>query len=165
MLKFGWDERWVGYSLAFVGLMTGIVQGGLNRVLIPKFGERNSVFIGLGLYAMGFVLFAFATQGWMMFAFMVPFAFGGLAGPSLQAIISGQVPANEQGELQGALTSLVSLTSIVGPLLMTNLFAHFTDPAASIQFPGAPFLMGAVLSLFSMLLAMRSLFKHEVSKH
>ncbi|MDO8365516.1 MAG: TCR/Tet family MFS transporter [Saprospiraceae bacterium] len=165
MMKFNWDERWVGYSLAFVGLMTGIVQGGLNRVLIPKFGERNSVFIGLGLYALGFVLFAFATEGWMMFAFMVPFSLGGLAGPSLQAIISGQVPANEQGELQGALTSLISLTSIVGPLLMTNLFAHFTNPASSIQFPGAPFLMGALLSLVSMLLAMRSLFKHGVSKH
>jgi len=161
MMKFNWDERWVGYSLAFVGLMTGIVQGGLNRVLIPKFGERNSVFIGLGLYALGFVLFAFATEGWMMFAFMVPFSLGGLAGPSLQAIISGQVPNNEQGELQGALTSLISLTSIIGPLLMTNLFAHFTDPSSSIQFPGAPFLMGALLSLVSMLLAMRSLFKHD----
>lgn len=160
MMKFNWDERWVGYSLAFVGLMTGIVQGGLTRVLIPKLGQRNSVFIGLGLYALGFVLFAFATQGWMMFAFMIPFSLGGIAGPSLQGIISGQVPANEQGELQGALTSLISLTSIIGPLLMTNLFAYFTDPASSVQFPGAPFLMGAVLSLGSMLLAMRSLFKH-----
>lgn len=165
MKKFNWDERWVGYSLAFVGLITGIVQGGLTRVLIPKLGQRNSVFIGLGLYAVGFVLFAFASQGWMMFVFMIPFALGGIAGPSLQGIISGQVPANEQGELQGALTSLISLTSIIGPLLMTNLFAHFTDPASSIQFPGAPFLMGAVLSLFSMLLAMRSLLKHGIAKH
>lgn len=165
MKKFEWDERWVGYSLAFVGLMTAIVQGGLTRILIPKLGQRNSVFIGLGLYAFGFVLFAFASQGWMMFAFMIPFSLGGIAGPSLQGIISGQVPSNEQGELQGALTSLVSLTSIVGPLLMTYLFAHFTAPESSIQFPGAPFLMGAVLSLLSMLLAMRSLFKHGFSKH
>lgn len=165
MKKFGWDERWVGYSLAFVGLMTAVVQGGFNRILIPKLGQRNSVFAGLGIYALGFVLFAFATQGWMMFVFMVPFAFGGLAGPSLQGIISGQVPANEQGELQGALTSLISLTSIVGPLLMTNLFSYFTAENAPVQFPGAPFLMGAFLSLVSMMLAMRSLFKHGVSKH
>ncbi|MBL7809514.1 MAG: MFS transporter, partial [Saprospiraceae bacterium] len=149
-------------SLAFTGLMTALVQGGLSRILIPKFGQRTAVLIGLSLYAIGFVLFAFATEGWMMFAFMVPFALGGIAGPSLQSIISGQVPANEQGELQGALTSLISLTSIIGPLLMTNLFAHFTAPASSIQFPGAPFLMGAVLSLVSMLLAMRSLFKHGI---
>jgi len=162
MAKFGWDERMIGFSLAFVGLATGIVQGGLTRVLIPKLGPRNSVFIGLGLYAVGFVLFAFATQGWMMFAFMVPFSLGGLAGPSLQGIISNQVPDNEQGELQGALTSLISLTSIIGPLLMTNLFAYFTDPASGILFPGAPFLMGAVLSLASMLLAMRTLVKHKV---
>jgi DHA1 family tetracycline resistance protein-like MFS transporter len=160
MMKFGWDERWVGYSLAFIGLMTGIVQGGLTRVLIPKLGQQNSVFIGLGLYALGFVLFAFASESWMMFAFVVPFSLGGIAGPSLQGIISGQVPGNEQGELQGALTSLISLTSIVGPLLMTNLFAYFTDPATPVRFPGAPFLMGAVLSLVSMVLAMRSLFKH-----
>jgi len=160
MKKFNWDERWIGYSLAFVGLMTSIVQGGLNRILIPKFGERNAVFIGLGLYSLGFVLFAFATEGWMMFAFVIPFSLGGMAGPSLQAIISGQVPSNEQGELQGALTSLISLTSIVGPLLMTNLFAFFTNPSSSIQFPGAPFLMAAFLALISLLLAMRSLFKH-----
>lgn len=165
MLKFNWDERWVGYSLAFVGLLTGLVQGLLTRVLIPRLGQRNAVFIGLGLYAIGFVLFAFATEGWMMFAFMIPFSLGGIAGPSLQGIISNQVPTNEQGELQGALTSLISLTSIVGPLLMTNLFAHFTAPSAPVQFPGAPFLMGALLAIFSMLLAMRSLFKHGVSKH
>lgn len=160
MKKFNWDERWVGYSLAFVGLMAAIVQGGLTRILIPKLGQRTSVFVGLGLYALGFVLFAYASEGWMMFVFVVPFALGGIAGPSLQAIISGQVPPNEQGELQGALTSLISLTSIIGPLLMTGLFAHFTNPASSIQFPGAPFLMGAFLSVISMLLAMRSLFKH-----
>ena len=161
MEKFGWDSREVGFSLAFVGFAIGVVQGGLTRILIPKLGERNSVFIGLGLYAIGFVLFAFATKGWMMYAFMIPFSLGGLAGPALQGIISNQVPANEQGELQGALTSLVSITSIIGPLLMTYLFAHFTAPQASVHFAGAPFLMGAVLSLISMLLAMRSLIKHQ----
>jgi len=161
MEKFGWDSREVGFSLAFVGLAIGVVQGGLTRILIPKLGQRNSVFIGLGLYAIGFVLFAFASEGWMMYAFMIPFSLGGLAGPALQGIISNQVPANEQGELQGALTSLISVTSIIGPLLMTYLFAYFTAPQASVHFAGAPFLMGAVLSLISMLLAMRSLIKHQ----
>jgi MFS transporter, DHA1 family, tetracycline resistance protein len=159
MAKFNWDERAIGYSLAFVGLSTGLVQGLLTRVLIPKLGQRNAVFIGLGLYAFGFLLFAFATQGWMMYAFMVPFSLGGLAGPALQGMMSNQVPANEQGELQGALTSLISVTSIIGPLLMTGLFAHFTHTNGGVYFPGAPFLMGAVLSLASMLLAMRSLNK------
>ncbi|GAA4390667.1 TCR/Tet family MFS transporter [Hymenobacter koreensis] len=157
MEKFGWNEAWVGYSLGAVGLMVAIVQGGLIRVINPKLGPSRSVYIGLALYALGFALFAFASKGWMMFAFLVPYCLGGIAGPALQGIMSGQVPANEQGELQGALTSLISATSIIGPPLMTNLFAYFTGKEAPIYFPGAPFLMGAVLTVVSVLLAMRSL--------
>jgi DHA1 family tetracycline resistance protein-like MFS transporter len=159
MEKFGWDEKWVGYSLGFVGLMIALVQGGLIRVINPRLGNKRSVYVGLTFYAIGFVLFAFASQGWMMFVFMIPSAFGGLAGPALQSIMSGQVPANEQGELQGALTSLISLTSIVGPLLMTNLFAFFSAPGGTIYFPGAPFLAAAVLSILSLLFAFRTLRK------
>jgi len=157
MYKFGWNEAWVGYSLGAIGLLTALVQGLLIRWLNPKLGPKRSVFLGLGLYALGFLLFAFASQSWMMFAFLVPYSLGGIAGPALQGIMSGQVPANQQGELQGALTSLVSLTSIVGPPVMTNLFSYFTGPAAPVHFPGAPFLAGAVLTVCSVLLAMRSL--------
>jgi DHA1 family tetracycline resistance protein-like MFS transporter len=105
----------------------------------------------------GLVLFAFANQGWMMFAFLVPYCLGGLGGPALQGIISNQVPPNEQGELQGALTSLVSLTSIIGPLIMNNLFAIFTAKDAPIVFPGMPFLLGFVLVIASILFAIPSL--------
>jgi len=160
MSKFGWDERLVGYSLGFVGLTVGIVQGGLIRVVIPKLGQHKSVYVGLILYAIGFVLFAFASQTWMMFAFMIPYALGGIAGPSIQGIISKHVPPNEQGELQGALTSLMSATSIFGPLLMTNLFAYFTSTAAPFHFPGAPMLFGAALTIVSAFLAYRTL-QHE----
>jgi DHA1 family tetracycline resistance protein-like MFS transporter len=158
--RFGWSERWIGLSLAFIGLTVGGVQGGLTRVIIPKIGPTRAVYLGLSLYVLGFVLFAFASQSWMLFAFMIPYSLGGIAGPSLQGIISSQVPGNEQGELQGALTSLVSVTSIVGPPLMTNPFAYFIAPTAPVYFPGAPFLMGAVLTLLSLLLARRSLRKH-----
>lgn len=157
MEKFKWNEAWVGYSLSFVGLMVALVQGGLNRIMIPKLGERRAVFIGLSFYVLGFLCFAFATQGWMMFAFMVPYALGGLAGPSLQGIISNQVPANEQGELQGGLNSLISVTSIIGPLLMTNLFSYFTSAKAPFYFPGAPFIMGALLTLVSIVLVINPL--------
>ncbi|MFN7325479.1 MAG: TCR/Tet family MFS transporter [Chitinophagales bacterium] len=160
MKKFQWDERMIGFSLAFVGLLTGIVQGGLTRILIPKLGTNKAVYLGISAYAIGFVLFAFATKGWMMFAFMVPVSLGGLAMPALQGMISNQVPANEQGEMQGALTSLVSITSIIGPLLMTNLFAWFTGPFTAIQFPGAPFLMAAILTVISLVLVMQTLRKH-----
>jgi DHA1 family tetracycline resistance protein-like MFS transporter len=155
--KFNWDEKMVGYSLAFVGFMIALVQGGLIRIVIPKIGQEKSLYIGLLLYSIGMVLFAFATQGWMMFAFCTIYCLGGIAGPAIQGIISSHVPSNEQGELQGALTSLMSATSIVGPLLMTNLFSYFTRPSAPVYFPGAPFLMGAVLFLASTILSYRSL--------
>jgi MFS transporter, DHA1 family, tetracycline resistance protein len=157
--KFKWDERMVGWSLGWVGLTVGLVQGVLSRIIIPKLGTKNAVYLGLLIYTIGFSLFAFATQTWMMFAFMTLFAFGGISGPALQGIISNLVPPNEQGELQGSLTSLVSITSIIGPLLMTNLFYYFTHSDAPIYFAGAPFLAGAVLCLLSLLLAYRELSK------
>ncbi|RPD44569.1 MFS transporter [Hymenobacter sediminis] len=155
--KFKWTETWVGYSLGALGLLVAVVQGLLIRRINPMLGPKRSVFLGMLLYAVGFVLFAFASEGWMMFAFLVPYCLGGIAGPALQGIISVQVPANEQGELQGALTSLMSLTSIVGPPLMTNLFSYYTSPKAPLYFPGAPFILGAVLILVSLLLLVRSL--------
>jgi MFS transporter, DHA1 family, tetracycline resistance protein len=160
MEKFHWNEAWVGYSLAFVGLLVGLVQGFLIRFIIPRLGQQRSVYVGLALYSIGFLLFAFASQGWMMFVFLVPYCLGGIAGPSLQGIMSGQVPANQQGELQGALTSLVSLTTIFGPVVMTWLFYSFSKPDSQIYFPGAVMLAGAVLTLLSAFLARLSLKKN-----
>jgi DHA1 family tetracycline resistance protein-like MFS transporter len=153
ILKFHWDETLIGYSLGAVGVGALIVQGGLVRVAIPKLGAARAVTIGLLFYIVGFVLYAFASQGWMMFAITGIYCLGGLAGPALQGSISGQVPPTEQGELQGALTSLISATGIVGPLVMTNLFAWFTRPNAPLRFPGMPFLVGAGLTLVALLVA------------
>ncbi len=164
MNKFGWQEGMVGLSLGFVGLTVGLVQGLLIRKIIPKLGNERSIYIGLALYTLGFVLFAFASQGWMMFAFMIPYAMGGIAGPAMQGIISNHVPANEQGELQGALGSLMSACAIIGPSLMTRSFSYFTSPNAPIHFPGAPMLLGAVLMLGSTLLAYRTLEKAHRAK-
>jgi MFS transporter, DHA1 family, tetracycline resistance protein len=151
--QFNWSEKMIGISLGAFGFLIAAVQAGLTRVINPKIGNEKSVYIGLGFYTFGLILFAIASQTWMMFAFMVPYCLGGIAGPALQAIISGRVAANEQGELQGALTSLMSATSIVGPPLMTNLFAYFTKPSAPVHFPGAPFMLAAVLMLASTILA------------
>jgi DHA1 family tetracycline resistance protein-like MFS transporter len=156
MEKFNWSTAMVGYSLGFVGVLIGVVQGGLIRIITPKLGEQRSIWMGLLLYAIGMVLFALATKGWMMFVFLVPYCLGGIAGPALQGYMSNNVPPNEQGELQGGLTSLMSLSSIIGPPLMTGAFAYFTKPGAPFQFAGAPFAIGAVLMLVSALLAVRS---------
>ncbi len=159
MERFGWNSDMVGYSLGFVGLTVAIVQGGLTRVIIPKLGQEKSIYVGLGFYALGLILFSFANQGWMMYAFMIPYALGGITGPSLQGIISSQVPPNEQGELQGALTSLMSLTSIIGPPLMTNIFSYFTSKNAPIYFPGAAFFTGSILTIIALFFAWRTLAK------
>ncbi len=158
--KFHWTKATVGYSLGFVGLLVAVVQGGLIRVVIPKIGQERSIWIGLLLYSLGLILFAFAAKGWMMFAFLVPYCLGGIAGPALQGYMSNNVPANEQGELQGGLTSLVSLSTIFGPLVMLWSFHYFTKPGAPFQFPGAPFIIGFVLMLLSALLAVRSFKKN-----
>ncbi len=160
--RFHWSKKLLGLSLGVVGLMTMIVQGGLIRFINPKLGNEKSVYIGLTIYSIGMMAFAFATQSWMMFAFMVPYCMGGIAGPALQAILSGHVPPNEQGELQGALTSMISLTSIVGPLVMTNLFAYFTRPGKHYHFSGAPFLLGSVLLMGSAVIAFYVLRKEKV---
>jgi MFS transporter, DHA1 family, tetracycline resistance protein len=157
--KFNWSEKMIGISLGVVGALVGVVQGVLIRYINPKLGNNRSVYVGLLLYSLGLILFAFASHTWMMFVFLIPYCFGGICGPALQSIISGNVPANEQGELQGALTSLISLTSIFGPMLMTGLFSYFTGPKAPFHFSGAAFALGAVFMLGSAFIAYYTLEK------
>ena len=88
-----------------------------------------------------------------MFVFLIPYCFGGISGPALQSLISVHVPKNEQGELQGSLTSIMSVTSIVGPLIMTGLFSYFSNPKHGFYFPGVSFLMGSILMLLSAIIA------------
>jgi MFS transporter, DHA1 family, tetracycline resistance protein len=162
--RFNWNAKMIGISLGVIGLFVGLVQGVLIRFVNPKLGNERSVYIGLLLYSIGMLLFSFATQSWMMFVFLIPYCLGGIAGPALQAIISSHVPPNEQGELQGSITSLMSATSIVGPLLMTNLFYFFTQKNAPVHYAGAPFLLGAILLLSSALIAYNSLKKEAHKK-
>ncbi len=157
MFKFNWTETQVGYSLGVVGVMVALVQGVLIRKAVPHLGEKRAVVIGYFFWIFGMLGFAFATEGWMLYAIIIPQCLGGIAGPTLQGIISNQVPDNEQGELQGGLTSLVSLTAIIGPLMMTNIFSFFTKESAPIEFPGAPFILGAILLVVSLLLVVKKL--------
>jgi DHA1 family tetracycline resistance protein-like MFS transporter len=153
MYKFQWDEKMVGISLGVIGLLVGIVQGGLIRWINPILGNQKSIYVGMALYTLGMFLFATATQGWMMFVFLVPYCLGGIAGPAMQSIISSKVPASEQGEIQGTLTSLMSASAIVGPPLMTSVFYFFTQKEAPFQFAGAPFVLGGILMMFSTVVA------------
>lgn len=153
MYQLKWDEKMVGISLGIIGILVAIVQGGLIRWVNPKLGNEKSIYVGFALYAVGMFLFAFATQSWMMFAFLVPYCLGGIAGPALQSVISGDVPPNEQGEIQGTLTSLMSASAIVGPPMMSTLFYYFTHDQAPIIFAGAPFVLGGIMMLASAVIA------------
>lgn len=155
--KFGWSEAEVGYSLGFVGFMIALVQGVLIRPIMKSTGPKKALYIGLTFNALGCLLIALATEGWMLYAIMVPYAFGGLAGPSLQGIMSNGVPANEQGELQGGLTSLISLTSIIGPVMMTSIFGYFSSEKSPVYLPSAPFYLSVVLAVLSLFFAWRIL--------
>ncbi len=161
MDQLQWSEKMVGLSLAVVGLLVGLVQAGLTRVVNPRLGNEKSTYLGLALYGLGLILMAFATETWMMFAFLVPYCLGGIAGPALQSSIAGLVQPSEQGALQGALTSLMSLTAIVGPLLMNNLFFYFSKPNAPVFFPGAHFFLGGLLMVISIWIAYR-VFKRQL---
>lgn len=159
MYRFNWSEKMVGISLGVVGLLVGLVQGGLIRITSKTLGNEKSIYIGLFLYTVGMTLFGFATQSWMMFLFLLPYCLGGIAGPALQAVVTQKVPANEQGEIQGTLTSLMSASAIVGPPLMTNTFYYFTHNEAPFIFPGAPFILGGILMLLSTIVAVFTLKK------
>ncbi|MFY7827093.1 MAG: TCR/Tet family MFS transporter [Flectobacillus sp.] len=160
-LVFHWSKREIGLSLGFAGVAVAIVQGFLSRKIIPKLGEKNSIFVGLAFWSVGFLLYSFAWKGWMMYVIMMPFAMGGIAAPAIQSVMTQQVGANEQGELQGGITSILSITSILGPLIASNLFSYFASSKAPIYYPGAAFLSGAILAVISLIIAYFSFSKKK----
>ncbi|MFK7953294.1 MAG: TCR/Tet family MFS transporter [Ekhidna sp.] len=155
--KFEWSAAQIGLSLTFVGVMVAIVQGGVISPVVKKIGEVKAVYVGLFFNIVGLSLLGIVNEGWMIYAVIVPYAFGGLAGPSLQSLMTAQVPKNAQGEFQGGLTSIVTISSIVGPLVMTGIFRYYTNVENDIYFPGAPFILGTVLAIVSVFIARSSL--------
>ncbi len=155
--KFGWTPSQIGLSLSFVGIMVAFVQGFVVPRVVAKWGEVAAVYIGFTFNTVGSLLFGILTEGWMVYLVIIPFAFSGLAGPALQSIMAGQTTKDAQGELQGGLTQVITLTNIVGPLLMTGIFRYFTNPENDIYFPGAPFILASGLVLISIAVAHSSL--------
>lgn len=149
MYRFEWTTFTVGISLAVVGVLAGVVQALLAQKAADKIGLDRSIIIGFALYTVGMFLFAFASTSWMMFVFLIPYCLGGIAMPNLQALMVSTVPENEQGELQGGLTSLGSLTTIIGPVMMTGVFYYFTTDSAPFHFPGSAFFLGGIFMLLS----------------
>ncbi|MGB7323628.1 MAG: TCR/Tet family MFS transporter [Rubripirellula sp.] len=152
--KFDWDASTNGMALGLVGIMAIVVQGGMVRPTIKRFGERGAVIFGTIISAIAFAGYGLASEGWMIPYIIVFGAFGGVAGPAIQSLVTGSVSEKEQGRIQGALTSLTSLTNIVAPLFFnTLLFSYFISDKAPIKLPGAPLLAGALLSAISVLIS------------
>ena len=155
--RFGWGVRENGLSLAVFGAVALIFQVGLSRLLLPLWGDRRTLVIGLAVGVAQYAAFGLATQGWMIYVITFLGGISFLAGQATQGLLSRQVGEDEQGALQGALTSLVSLAGIVGPVVATNLFAYFTRAAAPAQIPGISFGLAAVLTALALALSLRAL--------
>jgi MFS transporter, DHA1 family, tetracycline resistance protein len=141
-------------------LMAALVQGGLTRRVVPKLGEVRSMTIGMTLAGLAMFGYGFATQSWMIYAMLVVGSLGGIAGPATQGLISRNVPANEQGAVQGALTSLASVAGFIAPLMATSLFGYFVSDQAPAKLPGISFWLGGVLTFTALGLAMRTVGRH-----
>lgn len=153
MAKFGWTAHDVGLSMSFVGICAALVQAFAIGPAVKRLGERRALVLGFALFAVSFLGYAFASAGWMMYFWIVPFALGSISGPAVTGLLSQQVPADMQGELQGAVSSLRAVTACIAPLFMTGLFSYFTSPAAPVHFPGASFLAAGILTFIAMLMA------------
>ena len=154
--RYGWGKLANGLALTLVGVMAAFVQGYLIRLVIPRLGERRTAIVGMSIGTCAFLAYGLATEGWMVLVILVFGALGGIAGPAIQGMIAGSVSPSDQGKVQGAMTSLMSLTAIFAPLIFTaGLFSFFTSEAAPIELPGAPLLAGSGLMLVALVVMVR----------
>ncbi len=161
--RYDWSPKEIGISLMVVGLLVAIVQGFLVGLFTRKFGRRNVIIIGFLLWTVGMFLFSIATEPWMLYAFLIPYALGGIAGPTVQGVISNEVSEKEQGNLQGAITGLVSVTAILGQLIFSPVFYYFIRPEGAIYYPGAPYTLAAIFLLTAFIFAMLAMKKMKLT--
>lgn len=150
--QFGWGPGMIGLSLGAFGLSIAIVQGGLIRPVIRAIGERNAVIGGICFDIVTFTALGFITNGWVALALTPLTALGSLAGPALQGIMSRSASDNQQGELQGTISSIRAVATIVAPLVVTQTFWYFTKDTAPIYAPGAPFILSAFIATACLLI-------------
>lgn len=145
--RFGWGPGMIGVSLAVFGIGIAIVQGLLIGPIIRRIGERKAVILGLAIDVGAFIALGFVTNGWIALAMTPLTALGSIAGPALQGIMSRTAADNQQGELQGTVSSINAVATIIAPLMVTQTFWYFTQESAPVYLPGAPFLLSAVLTI------------------
>lgn len=145
--SFDWSPGMIGVSLAVYGISMALTQGWLIRVIIPRFGEVRTVWFGLLYNAGTLILIAFISNGWLLLMATPLAALGAVVSPALQAVMSQRAGDDQQGELQGVLSSINAVGMIATPLIMTQVFAYFTAAERGYAFPGAPFVLAMVMML------------------
>ena len=153
--RYQWGPSQVAYVLAMVGVLSIIVNALVVGRLVKAVGERRALLIGLGFGVAGFLVYAVADVGWVFLLGLPISALWAVAGPATQALVTRQVDAREQGRVQGALTSLVSLAGIAGPMLYAGSFGWFVRDDAPLQLPGVPFAIAALLLALAWWMAWR----------
>jgi DHA1 family tetracycline resistance protein-like MFS transporter len=161
--RFGWSEAMIGASLATAGIVMAVSQASVLRIIMPRLGERRTALMGIAIASVGYLGYATATAGWMMFAWLTTWFFGAIVMPTTNALMSHRVSPDAQGELQGAVASLASLSSIVGPPIMTQLFGHFSSPTARPHLPGAAFVAASLLAFSSLTIFWMATREHALS--
>jgi DHA1 family tetracycline resistance protein-like MFS transporter len=161
--RYGWDPTTVGLTLAMVGLCTMAVQGAAIGPIVQHFGERRALLFGLGCGAAGFLIFGGAPSGKLFWLGIPVMAFWGVAGAATQALMTRRVASDQQGQLQGATSSVQSVSQMVGPFLFTMTFAYFIGAQAPLNLPGAPFFLAAALLLLALVVAARTLMVARIS--
>ncbi|HEV7777547.1 MAG TPA: TCR/Tet family MFS transporter [Luteibacter sp.] len=154
--RYGWGPQAVGYVLALVGACDGFVQVVLTGKMTARFGERRTLIAGMAFGVISFALMGFATVGWVFLIGIPLMALWSLSGPPIQSIMTHQVAADEQGRLQGAVTSLGSFAGIFGPYLFAQVFAFSIAPGSPMHLPGAAFVLSALLLVAGTVLAARA---------
>jgi DHA1 family tetracycline resistance protein-like MFS transporter len=149
-LRFGWDQRMIGISLAYVGTITALAQVFVTRRVIPLLGEHRAALLGMTFGLTGFLGNALVPESWMVFPVMTVAAFQGLVYPSFNSTLSRRVSPDQQGELQGGVASLMSVASILGPLASSQALGYFTGPRAPVHFAGAAFALSSLLTMAAM---------------
>jgi MFS transporter, DHA1 family, tetracycline resistance protein len=149
--RFDWSVFQIGLSVAMFGILLAMVQGGLAGFTITKIGERRSAYFGLMFAVPAYLCFAFAPNDWFVYVGLLIGAGSGVTFPAMQQMMSNRINEDAQGELQGAVASTISMTSIFGPVMMTSVFGAFADKQG-FYFPGAPFVLGAGLFLVAILI-------------
>jgi DHA1 family tetracycline resistance protein-like MFS transporter len=156
--RYGWSEGQIGLSLGIFGIGGAFVMGVVLPRILPVLGEWKTGAVGLVFTAVGLFGYALAWQGWMVYAVILLTCLEALADAPLRSVAAAKVPPSAQGELQGALSSLSSITTIIGPVIFTQIFSHFTGPATPVAFAGAPYALAAcfvVVALVVYLLKIR----------